>query len=239
VDNEVEILKSCLKYGRGCAEVREQRFEAGKRFVAARGGNRGDLDSAPQPFGRYDAAVDARHMRRCGRFGHEHVFAPGFAQHGRQARRRPVAVALNVHDCAAREVGNHGAELLVELPHAAFDQYDFGVLQRFGDRVADRVQLRESGALRHEMLRIPFDQKTAALANFGQLCRLLGEYGVAHFVAGEREIRRADGADRARGVADDCDFRHAVLPCDVPGNHNGFGGFAMPAFCTAFSAAMR
>ena len=62
------------------------------------------------------------------------------------------------------------------------------------------------------MLRIAFDGEASGLAHLRELVLLLRKDRIADFVARQREIRRAHGADRARGITDDCDFRHATAP---------------------------
>ena len=60
-------------------------------------------------------------MRWCWRFGDEHVFAASLPQQRREACRRPVAVALHMHDGTAREFGNHRAKAFFELVHVDFN----------------------------------------------------------------------------------------------------------------------
>jgi hypothetical protein len=130
-------------------------------------------------------------------------------------------MALNVHDRAARELGNHRAELLFELMDIHFDQHGPGILQRLGSGVADLVELRKAGFLRDEVPGIAFNREAARPAHVRELILLLRKDRIAHFVARQREIRRADGADRARGIADDCDFRHATAPLVRPSFRSG------------------
>ena len=197
-------------------EIGEERLESCKRFPRARCGHRRDLDALAQPPWRHHRAVDPRGVRRRGRFGHEHVFAACLAQERCKARGRPVAVALNVNDGAARELGNQRAELRFELMDVDFDQHRLGVLQRLCGGVADFGELRKTGFLRDEVLRLAFDAEAARLAHCRELIFLLRKDRVAHFMARQREICRAHGADRARGITDHCDFRHAVAPLDKP-----------------------
>ena len=92
-------------------------------------------------------------------------------------------MALDVHDGAARELGNHLAELLFELLDVDFDQHGLGVVERLSSRVADPVELRETGLRRDEVFRFTFDGEATRLAYCRQLIFLLRKNGVANLMA--------------------------------------------------------